>query len=91
MAGVAINICSSFLVTVHAPLHIVSINHFYRSILQASQAMANGAIHTALDVNPMRKDDKAWKFIHPLPWNLPACLYIFDNFKCLRPLTDCIA
>jgi hypothetical protein len=90
MAGVAINICSSFLVTVHTPLHIVSINHFYRSILQASQAMANGAIHTALDVNPMRKDDKAWKFIHPLPWNLPACLYIFDNFKCLRPLTDCI-
>jgi hypothetical protein len=53
--------------------------------------MADGAIHTPLDVNPMGKDDKAWKFVHPLPRNLPACLHILDNLKCLRSFTDHIA
>ena len=53
--------------------------------------MADGAIHTALDMNPVGKDDKAWKFIHPLPWDLFTCLYIFDDFKCLRSFTDRIA
>jgi len=53
--------------------------------------MADGAIHTSLDMNPVRKDNKARKFIHPLPLDLFTCLHIFNDFKCLGPFADCIA
>ena len=53
--------------------------------------MADGAVHTALNVSPVREDNKARKFIHPLPRDLFTCLYIFDDFKCLGPFADCIA
>ena len=91
VATIAIIVCSSFFVTVHTPLHIVSVNHFHWSIAYSGKTMTDGAIHTALDMNPVGKDDKAWKFIHPLPWDLFPCLYIFDDFKCLRSFTDRIA
>jgi hypothetical protein len=90
VAGIAIDICPSFLVAVHTPFHIVSVNHFYRPLFQTRQPMTNGAIDIALDVNPVGKYHKFWKFIHPLPWNVYPRLNIFDHFKCLRSLADCI-
>jgi hypothetical protein len=53
--------------------------------------MAAGAIQTALDMNPVREDNKTRKFIHPLPRNLFPRFYIFHDFKCLWPFADCIA
>jgi hypothetical protein len=53
--------------------------------------MADGAIQTALDMNPVGENNKTRKFIHPLPRNLFPCFYIFYDFKCLWPLADGIA
>jgi hypothetical protein len=53
--------------------------------------MTNRAIDLALDMNPMRKDNKGWKFVHPLPRNSLICFHISDNLYRLGPLTDCIA
>jgi len=53
--------------------------------------MADGAIHTALDMNPVGKDNKAWKFIHPLPGDLFTYLHIFHNLKGFRSFADRIA
>ena len=69
VARVAIGTRAPFFVAVDAPFHIVAINHFYRSITHASQTMAGGTIYLVLNVNPVGKDDKWWKFIHPLPRN----------------------
>jgi hypothetical protein len=41
-------------------------------------------------VDPVWKDNKPWKLIHPLPWNLFSRLNIFDHFKSLRPFAHCI-
>jgi hypothetical protein len=41
-------------------------------------------------MNPVRKDDMSWKFIHSLPWNLFSRLNIFDHFKGLWPFAHCI-
>jgi hypothetical protein len=42
-------------------------------------------------MNPVREDNKAWQFIHPLPRDLFTCFHIFDDLKCLGPFTDGIA
>jgi hypothetical protein len=80
MTRVTIDICPSFLVAVHTPFHIVSVNHFYRPLLQASNPVTDGAIDTTLDMNPVWKDDKFWKFIHPLPRDLFTRLHILNYF-----------
>jgi hypothetical protein len=41
-------------------------------------------------MNPVWKDNKLWKLIHPLPWNLFSHLNIFDHFKSLWPFAHCI-
>jgi len=91
MACIAVDIRSSFFVAVYAPLHINSINHFYRCITYPRKPMTNRAIDLALDMNPMRKDNKARKFIHPPPWNSLIRFHVSDNLYRLRPLTDGIA
>ena len=88
MACIAIRTRSSFLVTVHAPLHIISVDHFYRSITHARYTMAGGAIYFVFNVNPVREDNKFWKLVHPLPRNLFACLHILNHFQCLGPLAN---
>jgi hypothetical protein len=80
MTCVAIDICPSFLVAVQTPLHIVSVNHFYRSLFQTRKPVTDGAIDTALDVNPVGKNDMSRKLIHSLPRNLLACLHILNDF-----------
>lgn len=87
VAGVAVIAGSSFLMAVHAPLHIVSINHFDRSLLHACQTVADGTVHPLLDMNPVREGDIFREFVHPVPWNLPICLHIFDHFQRFRPFT----
>jgi hypothetical protein len=91
MAGITINIRPFLFVAVYTPFHVVSVNHFHGSISEAGEAMTDGAIHTPLNMNPMGEDDKAWKFVHPLPRNLPASLHIFDDLKSFRSFTDRIA
>jgi hypothetical protein len=53
--------------------------------------MADGAIHAALDMNPVRENNKTRKFIHPLPRDLFTSAHIFHDFKCLWSFADCIA
>jgi len=91
VARIAIDVRTSFLVAVDAPLHIVSIDHFDRSFLRACQAMADGTIYPLLNMDPVRKGDKRWKLIHAIPRDLSACFYISHNLQCLRPLADGIA
>lgn len=79
VARVAIGARAPFFVAGDAPFHIVAINHFYRPITHASQTMAGGTIYLALNVNPVGKHNKWWKFIHPLPRNSFTFLHIFDN------------
>src|SRR4030042_1431600 len=89
-ARVTINTCASFFMAVHTPLHIVSVHHLHRPLFHTCETVTDGTIHTALNVNPVRKDDMSWKFIHPLPRDLPACLHILNNFQRLRSLAHCI-
>ena len=91
VAGVAIDTRSSFPVAVYAPLHIVSIDHLYRPVSQTRKPVADGAIHSSLDMNPVRENDELRKFVHPHPWDLLTCLHIFDDFKGLRSFADRIA
>ena len=91
VARVAIRVCPSSFVTVHAPLHINSIDHFYRCITYAGKAVTSGAIDLALDVNPVRKDYKGREFIHPPPGDLLIFLHVAEDFCRLGPLTDRIA
>jgi len=91
VARITVDIRSPFFVTVYAPFHIVPINHSHRSLLQAGQPMADGAIQTTLDVNPVRKNNKLGKFVHPLPGDLFTRLHIFNDFKCLGSFADRIA
>jgi hypothetical protein len=86
MAGVTIDICSSFFVAIYAPLHIVSVNHLDRPFLHTCETVADGTVYTILDVNPVREGNIFWKFIHSVPWNLTICLHIFDYFQRLRSL-----
>ena len=87
VACVTIDIRSSFFVAIYAPLHIVSVNHLDRSFLHTGETMADGTVHTILDVNPVREGNIFWEFVHPVPWDFPICLHIFDHFQCLRSLT----
>jgi len=50
--------------------------------------MTGGTIDLALDMDPVRKDDKGREFIHPLPWNFFIIFYISDDLYRLGPLTD---
>jgi hypothetical protein len=75
---------------VQTPLHIVSVNHLDRSFFDPSQTMTYRTFDTALNMNPVGKDDMSRKFIHSLPRNLLACLHILNDFQCFRSLAYCI-
>jgi len=76
--------------TVHAPLHIVSVHHLQGPLLHPRETVADGTIHTTLNVNPVGKDDEPREFVHPFPWDLFSRLNIFNHFKGLRSLAHCI-
>jgi hypothetical protein len=76
---IAVDIRSSFFVTVQATFHIVSVDHSDRSFFQTRKSVADGAIHPAPDMNPVRKDDMAWKFVHPLPRNVSVLFDILEE------------
>jgi hypothetical protein len=80
MTRVTIDICPSFLVAVQTPLHIVSVHHLDGPLFQTCETVTDGTIHTALNVNPVRKDDKFWEFVHSLPRDLLTCLHILNDF-----------
>ena len=77
--------------TVHAPLHINSVNHFDRPLLDTRATVARRAINAPLDMDPVREDDKFRELVHPLPWNLLPRFHISDHFQCLGSFTDGIA
>lgn len=76
---------------VHTPVHIVSIHHLHRPLLFARETVADGAVDTVLNMDPVRKDDKFGYFIHSSPWNLSSLLNISDHFERLGLLADCIS
>jgi hypothetical protein len=86
MAGVAIDTCLSFLVTVEAPFHVHPVYHLHRSVFCSCKAVADGAIHSILNMDPVRKDHMAGQLIHPFPWNRLLCLDVFHHFERLGPL-----
>jgi len=88
VAGITIRICSTPLVAIDTPGHIVSVNHLDRPFFYTCKTMTDGAIHFPLNMNPVRKDDKFRELIHSLPGDLPTCLNILDDFKRLRSLAD---
>ena len=51
VARIAIRIRSSFLVTIHTPLHIISVNHSHRRITPTGEPVTGGAIDLVLDVD----------------------------------------
>jgi hypothetical protein len=75
----------------YTPLHIVPVNHLDGPLFHTGETVADRAIHTAFNMNPVWKNDKRWKFIHPFPWDLLSLLDIFHHFKCLGSLTDRIS
>lgn len=91
LAGVtriAIDIRLFLLMAIQTPGHIVSIDHLYRPLFFTCKAMTDGTINTALNMNPVGKNNKFRKFIHSLPGNLSPCLDILHHFKRLGPLAD---
>jgi hypothetical protein len=52
--------------------------------------MTSGAFDLALDMDPVREDDKRGKFVHPLPRNSFIRFNVSDDLYRLRPLADCI-
>jgi hypothetical protein len=63
LAGVAritIDIGASFLVTIHAPFHVISVHHLHRPLFHTCEAVTDGTIHPALNVDPVGKDDMPW-------------------------------
>jgi len=78
-------------VTVHTPLHVITVDHPHGGIACSRNPVAGGAIDAVLDMDPMRKDDKGRECIHPLPGDLFAFLHVSKNFYCLGPLADRIA
>jgi len=91
VACITIRIRCSPLVTVHAPLHIHSINHSYRYIADTGEPVTGGAIDLGLDMDPVWKDHKGREFVHPLPGDLFALLHVPEDFYCLGPFADRIA
>jgi len=77
--------------TVDAPFHVITVHHLDRPFFRAGDAMAGGAVHAALDVDPVRKNDVGRKFIHPLPRNPFPCFHVFHNLQRFGPLADGIA
>ena len=90
VAGVTIVTGLSFLMAGHAPLHIVSINHFDRSFLYTCQTMAEGTVHPTLNMNPVREGNIFGKLVHAVPQDLPIRLDILNDFQSLRPFTHSI-
>ncbi len=90
MARVAIDRSSHLLVAFQAPRHKGSIHHFRGSIRHAGNPVTGRAIDTSLNMDPVRKNDKRRKLIHPLPRNRLAVLHIPDHLQSLRSLADCV-
>lgn len=90
MACVAIDRSPHLLVAFQAPRHKGSIHHFRGSIRHAGNPVAGRAIHTSLNMDPVRKNDKRRELIHPLPWNRLPVLHVSDHLQSLRSLADCV-
>jgi len=73
---------------VDTPRHEVSVDHLDWSLFYTCETMTDGTIQLALNMNPMRKNDKSREFIHSLPWDLSPRLNIFYHLQSLRPFAD---
>jgi hypothetical protein len=78
-------------VTVDAPCHKITVDHFRRSIGHAGNAVADRAVDLILNMDPVGKDDERRELIHPFPWDRLAALHISDDFQSLGPLADGVA
>jgi len=72
--------------TIHTPGHVVSIDHFNRSLFFPRETMTDRAIDAVLNMNPVGKDDELREPIHLLPWNLFFRPHVFYDFKRFRLL-----
>ncbi len=88
MASITVRACASFLVTVDAPVHIVSVDHFDGPLRSSREAMADGTVDPILDMDPVGKDDERGELIHSFPRNRLSILHIPDYLHCLRSLAD---
>ena len=91
MARVAVRTGSSLLVTGDTPFHVIPVHHFDRPFLYTGYAMAGGAVHAALEMDPVLKDNKFRKLVHPLPRNRFLLFHVLHNLQGFRPFTDGIA
>jgi hypothetical protein len=77
-------------VAVHAPFHIDAIQHLYGPIGYTRKTVAGRTVDIVLNMNPVGKNDKGRKLIHPIPRNSLPGLHIFNDFECLGSLADSI-
>lgn len=86
VARITIVTCFSFPVTIHTPVHVVSVHHFNRPLFFSGQTVTGRAVDVALDMNPVGKDDKLRELVHLLPRDLLFCLDVPDDLKRFRLL-----